>query len=67
MINRQEYIIQLLKEGHDQTEIAKQFKKHPDFKIAGKSTIEKEIQAIKKKYGVKTMFQLGLVIGKEEK
>ena len=48
MINRQEYIIQLLKEGHDQTEMAKQFKKHPDFKIAGKSTIEKEIQEIQK-------------------
>jgi len=60
-------IIALLKKGQQQAEIAEFFKKNEQYKINSQSAVEKIIMGLKKKLGVKTMFQLGVVIGKLEK
>jgi len=60
-------IIALLKKGQQQAEIAEFFKKNELYKINSQSAVEKIIMGLKKKLGVKTMFQLGVVIGKLEK
>ena len=60
-------IIALLKKGQQQTQIAEFFKKNEQYKINSQSAVEKLIMGLKKKFGVKTMFQLGVVIGKLEK
>ena len=56
-------IIALLKKGQQQAEIAEFFKKNEQYKINSQSAVEKTIMGLKKKLGVKTMFQLGVVIG----
>ena len=56
-------IIALLKKGKQQAEIAEFFKKNEQYKINSQSAVEKIIMGLKKKHGVKTMFQLGVVIG----
>ena len=60
-------IIALLKKGQQQAEIAEYFRNNESFNINSQSAVEKIIMGLKKKYGVKTMFQLGVVIGKLEK
>ena len=60
-------IIALLKKGKQQAEIAEYFRNNESFNINSQSAVEKLIMGLKKKYGVKTMFQLGVVIGKLEK
>ena len=60
-------IIALLKKGQQQAEITEFFKKNEQYKINSQSAVEKIIMGLKKKLGVKTMFQLGVVIGKLEK
>ena len=60
-------IIALLKKGQQQTEIAEYFRNNESFNINSQSAVEKLIMGLKKKFGVKTMFQLGVVIGKLEK
>ena len=60
-------IIALLKKGRQQTEIAEYFRNNESFNINSQSSVEKLIMGPKKKFGVKTMFQLGVVIGKLEK
>ena len=56
-------IIALLKKGQQQAEIAEYFRNNESFNINSQSAVEKIIMGLKKKYGVKTMFQLGVVIG----
>ena len=56
-------IIALLKKGQQQAEIAEYFRNNDN----SQSAVEKLIMRLKMKYGVKTMFQLGVVIGKMEK
>ena len=56
-------IIALLKKGQQQAEIAEYFRNNESFNINSQSAVEKLIMGLKKKYGVKTMFQLGVVIG----
>ena len=60
-------IIALLKKGQQQAEIAEYFRNNESFNINSQSAVEKIIMGLKKKFGVKTMFQLGVVIGKLEK
>lgn len=60
-------IIALLKKGQQQAEIAEYFRNNESFNINSLSSVEKLIMRLKMKYGVKTMFQLGVVIGKMEK
>ena len=60
-------IIALLKKGQQQTQIAEYFRNNESFNINSQSSVEKLIMGLKKKFGVKTMFQLGVVIGKLEK
>ena len=55
-------IIQLLKAGNSQKEIAAELKKMKGLNAYSVSTVEKIIQALKKRYQVKSMFQLGMVI-----
>ena len=57
-------IIALLKKGQQQAEIAEFFKKNEQYKINSQSAVEKIIMGLKKKFGVKTMFQLGVAICK---
>jgi transcriptional regulator len=59
-------IIELLKKGYSQNEIAENFKKTKNFSIYSKSSIEKIIHSLKKRYQVKTMFQLGMVVDRIE-
>lgn len=56
-------IISLLKKGQQQAEIAEYFRNNVSFNINSQSAVEKVIMGLKKKFGVKTMFQLGVVIG----
>ena len=56
-------IIALLKKGQQQAEIAEYFRNNERFNINSQSAVEKVIMGLKKKFGVKTMFQLGVVIG----
>ena len=60
-------IIALFKKGQQQAEIAEYFRNNERFNINSQSSVEKLIMGLKKKFGVKTMFQLGVVIGKMEK
>ena len=55
-------IIQLLKAGNSQKEIAAELKKMKGLNAYSVSTVEKIIQALKKRYQVKSMFQLGMAI-----
>ena len=55
-------IIELLKKGYSQNEIAENFKETKNFSIYSKSSIEKIIHSLKKRHQVKTMFQLGMVV-----
>lgn len=55
-------IILLLKDGNSQKEIASELKKMKGLNAYSVSTVEKIIQALKKRYQVKSMFQLGMVI-----
>lgn len=64
MNNVEKAIIELLKKGYSQNEIAENFKKTKNFSIYSKSSIEKIIHSLKKRYQVKTMFQLGMVVDK---
>jgi transcriptional regulator len=57
-------IIELLKKGYSQNEIAENFKETKNFSIYSKSSIEKIIHSLKKRHQVKTMFQLGMVVDK---
>ena len=57
-------IIELLKKGYSQNEIAENFKKTKNFSIYSKSSIEKIIHSLKKRHQVKTIFQLGMVVDK---
>ena len=57
-------IIELLKKGYSQNEIAENFKETKNFSIYSKSSIEKIIHSLKKRHQVKTIFQLGLVVDK---
>ncbi len=57
-------IIELLKKGYSQKEIAENFKETKNFSIYSKSSIEKIIHSLKKRHQVKTMFQLGMVVDK---
>ena len=64
MNNVEKAIIELLKKGYSQSEIAENFKKTKNFSIYSKSSIEKIIHSLKKRHQVKTMFQLGMVVDK---
>lgn len=55
-------IISLLMEGYSQSEITNYFRESEDFKIKSISTVEKYIMKLKKKYGVRSLFQLGAAI-----
>ena len=55
-------IIALLKKGQQQTEIAEYFRNNESFNINSQSSVEKLIMGLKKKFGVKTMFQLGAIL-----
>jgi transcriptional regulator len=57
-------IIELLKKGYSQNEIAENFKETKNFSIYSKSSIEKIIHSLKKRHQVKTIFQLGMVVDK---
>ena len=57
-------IIELLKKGYSQNEIAENFKETKNFSIYTKSSIEKIIHSLKKRHQVKTIFQLGMVVDK---
>ena len=57
-------IIELLKKGYSQKEIAENFKETKNFSIYSKSSIEKIIHSLKKRHQVKTIFQLGMVVDK---
>lgn len=57
-------IIALLKKGQQQAEIAEYFRNNERFNINSQSAVEKVIMGLKKKFGVKTMFQLGVAICK---
>ena len=59
-------IIALLKKGQQQAEIAEYFRNNERFNINSQSAVEKVIMGLKKKFGVKTMFQLGVAICKVE-
>ena len=59
-------IIELLKKGYSQNEIADNFKKTINFSIYSMSSIEKIIHSLKKRHQVKTMFQLGMVVDRIE-
>ena len=63
MNNVEKAIIELLKKGYSQNEIAENFKETKNFSIYSKSSIEKIIHSLKKRYQVKTMFQLGILVG----
>ncbi len=64
MNNVEKAIIELLKKGYSQNEIAENFKETKNFSIYSKSSIEKIIHSLKKRHQVKTMFQLGMVVDK---
>ena len=64
MNNVEKAIIELLKKGYSQNEIAENFKKTKNFSIYSKSSIEKIIHSLKKRRQVKTIFQLGMVVDK---
>lgn len=66
MNNVEKAIIELLKKGYSQNEIAENFKETKKFSIYSKSSIEKIIHSLKKRYQVKTMFQLGMVLERLE-
>ena len=55
-------IIALLKKGQQQAEIAEYFRNNESFNINSQSSVEKLIMGLKKKFGVKTMFQLGAIL-----
>ena len=57
-------IIELLKKGYSQNEIAENFKEAKNFSIYSRSSIEKIIHSLKKRHQVKTIFQLGMVVDK---
>ncbi|OEL11098.1 hypothetical protein BHF72_2452 [Cloacibacterium normanense] len=59
-------IIALLKKGQQQAEIAEYFRNNERFNINSQSAVEKVIMGLKKKFGVKTIFQLGVAICKVE-
>jgi transcriptional regulator len=64
MNNVEKAIIELLKKGYSQNEIAENFKETKNFSIYSKSSIEKIIHSLKKRHQVKTIFQLGMVVDK---
>ena len=64
MDNVEKAIIELLKKGYSQNEIAENFKETKNFSIYSKSSIEKIIHSLKKRHQVKTIFQLGMVVDK---
>ncbi len=66
MNNVEKAIIELLKKGYSQNEIAETFKKTNNFSIYSKSSIEKFIHSLKKRLQVKTMFQLGILFDRFE-
>ncbi|MEG0929639.1 hypothetical protein [Algoriella sp.] len=55
-------LIKYLSKGLNQLEIAEALKKE-NFKSNSLSSIEKEINKLKKEYNAKTMFELGYIIG----
>ena len=57
-------IIELLKKGYSQKEIAENFKETKNFSIYSKSSIQKIIHSLKKRQQIKTIFQLGMVLDK---
>lgn len=54
-------VLDLLKKGYNQQEIAKHFQKHDHLSINALSSVEKVIQRLKKQNNVKTLFQLGMM------
>jgi hypothetical protein len=62
MNEKEKTIITLLKEGYSQAEITNYFRESKDFKIGSQSTVEKSIKRLKKLYGVKSLFQLGIAV-----
>lgn len=63
--NFRNQIIELLKEGLTQQEIAKELAKK-ESQPNSISSVEKEMRKIRKEYGAKTQFHLGYLLGKEE-
>lgn len=61
----QNHVIMLLKIGLTQKEISEELKKN-GIEPNGLSSIEKEVKKIRNKYGAKTLFHLGYLLGKEE-
>ena len=62
MNEKEKTIITLLKEGYSQAEITNYFRESKDFKIGPQSTVEKTIKRLKKLYGEKSLFQLGIAV-----
>lgn len=58
-------ILELLKEGYTQHEIGNYFKESGEFKIKSFSSIEKKLFAMRKHFGVKTLFQLGMIMERD--
>lgn len=64
MNDREQAILTLLLKGYSQSEITTYFREHTEYKLKSLSSIEKLINLIKKKYGVRTLFQLGAAVEK---
>lgn len=59
-------VVDLLKKGYSQKGIAEELEKNKLFNAQSVSYVEKTINVLKKRYGVKTLFQLGMVVEKNK-
>lgn len=57
-------LLKLLMQGYSQSEVAQYFKEHDEFKINTIASVEKIIQKLKKRFGIKTLFQMGMIAEK---